>query len=302
VEAILLVASTRLSWSTRRLLKAFRERGHRAKPVIVSELSVRVDESGVTIEGCGRSHCNPDAVIVRGLGAVDTPEKLLSRLTLLAAFEDMGVVVVNPWLPTLVARNKMLTALYLRRAGVPIPPSMLAESIGPVLRASRDWGRMVVKPLTGSLGLGSFLAENLDQAYLAASLFLATGHPVYAQRFISKEGNADIRVFIVGDRAVAAARRVAAPGEWRTNVARGARTEPVELDEETRYMAVRASKALGLYYAGVDVAIEGGTGRRYVLEVNAMPNWLGLYRATGIDPAEEIVGLVESIVKRGGEE
>ncbi len=303
MDAIIVVASTRLSWSTRRLLKAFRSRGHRVKPVIVSELNALIGENGsIEIWGCGPRPCTPDAVIVRGLGAVDTPEMLLSKLTLLALFEKAGALVVNPWLPILVARNKMLTTLYLLEAGLHVPASLLAESLGPVLRTAKSWGRLVIKPLSGSLGLGSFLAESLDQAYLAASLFLATRHPVYAQKYIPKAGDADIRVFVVGDRAVAAAKRVAAPGEWRTNIARGGRAEPIELYDELERIAVKASKSLGLYYAGIDIAIERDTGRHYVLEVNAMPNWLGLYRATGVDPAEEIVALVERTVKRGGEE
>ncbi|AEM39556.1 alpha-L-glutamate ligase, RimK family [Pyrolobus fumarii 1A] len=299
MKIAVIVSSTRLSWSTRRLIAVLRSRGHHVLLINASDVALVADKGFEARIGPHR--LDPDAVIVRSLGMNTSLEQFLSRLTVLAFLEEMGIPVINPWLPTLIARTKMLTTLFLAKAGIPVPPTLLTESLGVTLHYVREWGSVVFKPLTGSLGLGAFKADDIDTAYHVASMFLSFSRPVYMQAFIPKSGNSDKRVFVVGDSVVAAARRVAPPGEWKTNVARGGKVEPTTLDEEEERIAVKAVKALGLYYAGVDIA-RGTDDKLVVFEVNAMPNWRGLYRATGVDPAEHIARLLEGLAKRGGEE
>ncbi len=299
MKIAIIVASSRPGWSTRRLYRALRGRGHRVAYVNVKELTLLVDH-GVELR-VGRAPFDPDAVLVRELGMNVSLEQFLARLSLLEALEELGVLVVNPWRGILAARNKMLSTLLFRRAGLRVPRSILTESMGGAIRFAGEERRVVVKPLSGSLGLGSFLVTDPDQMYHIASLLLEVGRPVYAQRFVERVGGADIRAFVVGGRVVAAVERLPPPGGWKTNVARGGRPRPTRLSDEEVEAVVRAAEALNLYYAGVDAA-RGVDGGFYIFEANAMPNWRGLYHATGVDPAEEIAGLVERLVRRGGEE
>ena len=89
------------------------------------------------------------------------------------------------------------------------------------------------------------------------------------QRFVKESKGRDIRAFVVGDRVVAAMRRVAQGDEFRSNVHRGGSVEPVELDEEFERVAVRAAQIMGLRVAGVDM-LEGRNGPQ-VMEVNSSP-------------------------------
>ncbi len=294
-----LVATSKPGWSTRRLVEALRRRGHRALLVDVREAWLRVGR-GVEL-GYRGARLDPDVVAVRSLGTSINTEQLMARLALLAGFEEAGVPVVNPWLGILYARNKALTALLLRRAGLTVPESMLSESLGPLLRFAARQGEVVVKPLSGSLGLGAYRVRDTDTLFHVASLLLDLSRPVYAQRFIERRGGGDIRAFVVGSRVVAAAERLPPPGGWKTNIAQGGRARRAVLSGDEVEAAVRAAEALGLLYAGVDMA-RGLDGNLYIFEVNAMPNWRGLYLATGVDPAEEIARLIEEVGKRGGDE
>jgi ribosomal protein S6--L-glutamate ligase len=93
-------------------------------------------------------------------------------------------------------------------------------------------------------------------------------------------------VFVVGGRARAAIARHAPPGEWRTNVVRGGRTEPVRPGRAVLAVAEAAARALRLDYAGVDL-VPTGEGAT-VIEVNGNPSWRGILEATGLDMAEVI--------------
>ena len=152
-------------------------------------------------------------------------------------------------------------------------------------------GVSVYKPILGSMGKGSLKFDDPDVAYNAWKMLSRLGQPLIVQEFLPNPGR-DIRVFVVGGKVIASAYKYGVPGQWKTNVAQGGRMvdEPVPL--EILEIGVKAVKAIGLDYAGVDV-IESDRGP-VVLEVNGAPGWQALKQATGVDVAEKIVRHVTS--------
>jgi ribosomal protein S6--L-glutamate ligase len=120
----------------------------------------------------------------------------------------------------------------------------------------------------------------------------------YVQRVVD-HGGSDVRAFVVGGRVLGAIERRANDGDWRTNVSRAASARPVELPAPSEQLAVRAAEAVGADYAGVDL-LPSRDGRVFVLEVNGIPGWEGLQRATGIDVAGAIVAQLEARVRSRG--
>jgi len=118
---------------------------------------------------------------------------------------------------------------------------------------------------------------------------LELGHYVYYLQEFVPHGSEDIRVFVVGGEVVAAMLR---RGEtWKTNVAQGAVGKPLMPDDALREMSIQAAQAVGADYAGVDILPVEGGGYTLV-EVNGIPGWRGLQKATGVDVAEHLAGLV----------
>jgi ribosomal protein S6--L-glutamate ligase len=99
---------------------------------------------------------------------------------------------------------------------------------------------------------------------------------------------------VVGDQVVAAMRRVAQGQEFRSNVHRGGRTEPMKLDEEYSETAVRAAQIMGLRVAGVDM-LEGKEGPQ-IMEVNSSPGLEGIEGATQLDVAGAIIDYIAAQV------
>src|SRR5439155_19384834 len=106
------------------------------------------------------------------------------------------------------------------------------------------WGEEVIR-CDDELALETGLADLDTRAW-----FEATG--AIAQKLVAPRGH-DLRLIVAGGAVIGAVRRVAAPGEWRTNVALGARREPVDPPDEARAMAIAAAGAVGGDLVGVDL-------------------------------------------------
>lgn len=281
--------------SVRQLLLAFMKRGAETLYLRLSRLSSFITRDGVWV-GYGRAIIpRLDAAVVRGIGLVSSTEILFKRLDILRQLESLGTLVVNPVNSLISARDKFMALLKLKEAGLPVPDTAVVEDVFEVSEITRRWGTVVLKPLMGSMGYGSIKVSDPDIAFIIAKTWITHGQPIYVQKY-ERKGNRDIRVFVVGDEVLGAVYRYAPPDTWKTNVAQGAKVERAPLDDDLRELAIKASKALGLLYSGIDI---GETERGYIIyEVNSSPHWAGFMSATGINPAEKIASLVLSLVRK----
>jgi RimK family alpha-L-glutamate ligase len=189
--------------------------------------------------------------------------------------ERNGVTVLNGRGALITAHDKLATAGALLRVGVRHPPS---APVAPWLPPPSLEPPLVLKPRFGSWGRDVVRCD--DELELVETLarlrhrvwFNATGGIV--QQLVAPTGY-DLRLVVAGGRVVGAVRRVAAPGEWRTNVALGARRVGVTPPDEAIGLAIAATAAVGLSLAGVDLlpSEDGWT----VLEVNGAVDFSGVY-------------------------
>lgn len=269
--------------TSRRLLAACAREG-RAVQVDPALLAVRAGPGGIVLLHDGAPLDDLDAVLlVRGIGASGDGDV---QFDLYRALEAAGTPVLSRLEALLVAQDKLQTSLALARAGVPTPPATAAQREEDAFAALAALGDAVAKPLYGSLGEGVERVRNDRAGRERCRELLAARGSLYLQAFVD-HGGRDVRAFVVGGRVEAAIERRAPPGEFRTNVSVGGEPRELRLPEETEAVAEAAARALGLDWAGVDLAV-GPDGPR-VLEVNGSPNFEGIYQATGLDMAVPIV-------------
>ncbi|MFT4761290.1 MAG: ribosomal protein S6--L-glutamate ligase, partial [Saprospiraceae bacterium] len=151
-------------------------------------------------------------------------------------------------------------------------------------------GPVIIKLLKSTHGAGVIIAESHQSATSIIEAFTTTGQKVLVQEFIKESGGADIRAIVVGGKVVAAMRRQAAKGEFRSNLHRGASSVAVQLTEEEKEIVNKAARTMGLDVAGVDLL---PSNRGYlVMEVNASPGLEGIEGTTGIQVGTEIIDYV----------
>jgi RimK family alpha-L-glutamate ligase len=294
------ILSARTGWHTDELCRALADRGHAAVVLPYEGLKARLAPSHPRtvapshprtvapsdLSSSGVSLLHADAVLARIIPG-GSLEQVIYRVDALHWIEDRGVPVMNS--PRAIERsvNKFYTTALLHDAGLPTPETIVCEQTDEVMTAIRTLGDVIIKPIFGSLGHGMVRVSEPEVARRIVRSLDQTRTIFYVQRAID-HGGRDIRVFVVGGAVLGAIERRAPAGEWRTNVAIGGSARPIDLPADWAQLALRAAAAVGADYAGVDL-LPSRDGDVFVLEVNGIPGWEGLQRATGIDVAGAIV-------------
>lgn len=230
-------------------------------------------------------HCR--VLLVRTIPA-GSLEQIIFRMDALHRLESLGIRVVNSATSIERTVDKYFTSFLLSDAGILTPRTLVTEDFGAALEACRDMGDVVAKPLFGSEGKGMVRIRDEETAYRVLRAWELNRFIYYIQEYLP-HFHQDIRAFVVGETVVAAMRRRAAG--WKTNFSKGAVAEPISLSDEVRALAVRATRLIGLDYAGVDI-LPAENGKYYVVEVNSIPGWRGLQKTTDLRIAENIVEYV----------
>jgi ribosomal protein S6--L-glutamate ligase len=303
MTAMQVVVLSKAGWHADELCRALGERGHCGRVLPYESLVARFTGGGeAALTGDRLAILDADAVLARFIPA-GSLEQIIFRVDALHWIEEHGVPVMNS--PRAIERSvdKFYTDARLREAGLPTPETVVCEgaaealtAIGAMLaeRHANAIGEVVIKPIFGSMGHGIVRVSDPDVAFRVLQPLDRIGAVFYVQRAVDSGGR-DVRVFVVGGRALAAIERRAADGDWRANVSRGGSARSIELPTAWSSLAIRAAAAVGADYAGVDL-LPCHDGRVFVLEVNGIPGWQGLQAATGIDVAGSIVDhLVERV-------
>ncbi len=279
-------------YSTRRLLKTARKRGHEADVYDTLGFTILVERGGPGLRYLNLEIPHLDAVIPRIGASISFFGTAVTR-----QFEQMGVFCLNSAAAISVSRDKLRSIQALSRHKIGLAGTAFVKNPDGILKAIEEVGGapVVIKLLEGTQGIGVILAENSKVAEAVIETLHSAKQNVLIQKFVSESRGSDIRAFVVGGRVVAAMRRRARAGEFRSNVHRGGKTEPVSLDPEYERTAVLAAHVMGLHVAGVDM-LEGRDGPA-LMEVNSSPGLEGIEKATGRDVAGAIIEYLEERVQ-----
>jgi RimK family alpha-L-glutamate ligase len=229
-----------------------------------------------------RWRLDPGDVALIRLDVRETLDGIEPGLRLLQPLARLGVRLLNRPGALIGAHDKLKTAHRLGAAGVAHPRWAHVTSPGSVVDLAPPF---VVKPRFGSWGRDAFLCESERQLRRCLEnvrfrpWFLE--HGALVQELVSRTTH-DLRLIVAGGQVVGAARRNAAPGEWRTNVSLGGSLAKADPDCAAVALAVRAVAAIGMDLAGVDL-LPLPDGGHVVLELNGAVDFDDRYSLRGGD-------------------
>jgi RimK family alpha-L-glutamate ligase len=233
----------------------------------------------------------PDLGLVRGIGS-QIPSQIFYRLDWLWCIEREGVDLINSRSCLEIATNKMLTTQILTRKNLPNPDTIICESAELAIRAFDEFGGdVVIKPLYGARGRGVFRIVDRNHAEAIFRELEQIASIFYIQKFLP-HNNEDFRLLILDGSVIASMKRKSR--NWKTNIARGGTPEWYIAPEYMQELAIKAHEAVEGEFTGVDIMItpEGPT----IVEVNAVPGYLGLQQVCPFNISEK---LVDYLVERG---
>lgn len=286
---ILLLSRSRSIPSTRRMMEAARERGHQVKVLNPLEVSVKLGRKKPGLIYKAKPLRVPDVVIPRiassiasyGLGLVDQ-------------FQAHGAAVLNSARAIGLSRNPARCLQRLASVGLDIPATVISREVSDLQAMVDEVGGVpvLVKLMAGSERRGVMLCESRQSLEAALEAVLGLGHNIVMQEYVRK-AQRDVRVFVVGGVALAAASRVPRAGRLSRTLSRHARIEGTKLTDQLRLAAEAAAKLTELEVCAVDLLELGGDKPPRIFEVNASPSLPEMEAATGVDLATAIITRAE---------
>ncbi|MBO6825278.1 MAG: 30S ribosomal protein S6--L-glutamate ligase [Sneathiella sp.] len=281
------------NYSTSRLVDAAVSRGHSVDVINTTRAYMNITSKRPEIHYQGGILPQYDAVIPR-VGASVT----FYGMAIVRQFEMMGVYTLNTAEAIGCSRDKLFAHQLLARAGIGMPVTGFAHSPSDIRDMLKSVGKapLVLKLLEGTQGRGVVLAETQKAAESVIQAFRGLQANILVQEFIAESKGADIRCVVIGNKVVAAMKRQAEEGEFRSNLHRGGSASVAKITAQERAAAIKAAKSLGLRFAGVDL-LRSNDGPK-VLEVNSSPGLEGVENVTGVNIAGQVIEHIERSLKR----
>ncbi|MEM8554280.1 MAG: 30S ribosomal protein S6--L-glutamate ligase [Pseudomonadota bacterium] len=280
------------NYTTTRLVTEGELRGHVVEVIDTTRCYMAINASAPEVHYDGQRLPRYDAVIPR-IGASITPY----GTAVIRQFETIGTYCVNPSDGITASRDKLHAHQVLARHRINMPSTAFAAS-------PKDTGNLIglvgtapliVKLLESTQGKGVVLAETKKAAESVISAFRGLKANFLVQDFIQEANGEDIRCLVINGKVVAAMKRSAAEGEFRSNLHQGGSAKVVRITKEERDTAIRAAKAFRLNMAGVDL-LRSSEGPK-VLEVNSSPGFEGIERSSGKNVAGYLFDDIEKRVR-----
>lgn len=290
---ILILSRNASLYSTQSLISAAIRRGHQVQVADHLMCNLVIENQNPQLY-VGLDPIGPiDAVIPRiGASATEYGAAVIRQI------EAMGIFTSVSSEALLKARNKLHCMQILSSAGLDVPKSGISggDLCAGLVYDQISSGKAVIKLLSSTQGLGVILSHTKNQGISVIEGFHRVGQDVMVQEFVEDADGSDIRAFVVDGEIVGSMIRQAVPGEFRSNIHRGASALMVDLTDQERTAAITASKLLGLSIAGVDI-LRASRGP-LILEVNASPGLEGIEGTTKADIAGKIISYIERNVRK----
>lgn len=280
------------AYSTLRIVEEGEARGHVVEVLDTTRLYMAITTAEPAVFYDGKRLARYDAVIPRiGVSVTSYGTAILRQ------FEAMGTFVLNPADGIMASRDKLHAHQLLARHRLPMPTTAVASSP----RDTEDLielgggAPLVLKLLESTQGKGVVLAETSKAAASVITAFRGLKAEFLVQEFVKEAAGEDVRALVIGGKVVAAMRRTARAGEFRSNLHLGGSAEAVKLKPAERDIATRAARAFRLGLAGVDM-LRSAHGPK-ILEVNSSPGFEGIEAATNRNIAELVYLEIERRVR-----
>lgn len=271
-----------------RLVEAAIQKGHQAEILTVQKCSIGICNKEPKIFFKGQDVSNAYDIVIPRINIPYTQH----GLAILRQFQAMGVYTTDVTHSLEMGRDKLRCKQHLIQNDVPTPKTGYAFSQNDydLIIESVGGPPLILKLIEGTEGTGVFLARDEKEARNILGSFKQFDARIIVQEFIEESAGTDLRCFVIGNRIVASMRRESQDGDFRANVALGAKSFREEISDEEEDAVLKAARSIGINISGIDV-IRSKRGP-LIIEINVAPDFCGesgLEATSGINIAGAII-------------
>lgn len=278
-------------YSTKSLLHAASARNHNVEVLDPTYCNLEIENGKAVLYYEGDFIDDLDAIIPR-IGASNT----FYGTSVVRHFEAMGVFTVVSSLGITNSRDKWTCFQVLAKHQIPMPRTIFASFYDFEEQLKTFRGKpIIIKLLEGTHGEGVILTESPQNALATVETLNAAGVKFLLQEYIEEVKGSDVRAIVVDGVVVAAMKRKSKAGDFRSNLHRGGSSEIIELSTAEEKLAIKAAKAMGLGFCGVDI-LQSKNGP-LVLEINSTPGLEGIENTSGKNVSKSVIGYIERNIK-----
>lgn len=289
------IRSRKLTADIKMLRDEIKKLGHTPKIIREDKCQIYFPRSRPKVLYAGKPFPKIDVVIPR----VTALSNVALRSTILQQLEIIGIPVLQKYKPVIRAKNKLRTLQLLTHKNIPVPRTIVVQRFEYLDTAIKKIGGfpIIIKTPFGSFGKGVAIVESRRALHSAFDMLLTSTEfsSLLIQEYVAEAEGKDLRVFVLGNKILAAMERTANLGDFRSNLALGGAGESVKLTKEEIKIALDATEALNLNFAGVDL-LRSKHGP-VVMEVNCNPGLEGITEITGVNIAEKMVKFAVKFAK-----
>ncbi|HEY4716596.1 MAG TPA: RimK family alpha-L-glutamate ligase [bacterium] len=289
---IAILSRNKSLYSTNRLVRTAKKAGHRVNVIdpLKCNLLLGRDRHKVFYNSSTVDKFN---IAITRIGASITDY----GLAVVNQFDMMSIPVINDAASIARSRDKFRCLQLLNKHNIKLPRTIMVRSPENLATAIETIGGppVIIKLLQGTHGIGVILAESIETIESTIDTLWKLGQSIMIQEFVKESRGEDIRAFVIGGEIVAAMRRKAKIGEFRTNIHRGGHASAIRLPEEFKKTAIKSAQVMGLKIAGVDML--NSQNGPMVMEVNSTPGFEVLEKSTGINIAKKIIEFAVNYAK-----
>ena len=278
-------------YSTKSLLHAASARNHNVEVLDPIYCNLEIENGKAVLYYEGDLIDDLDAIIPR-IGASNT----FYGTSVVRHFEAMGVFTVVSSLGITNSRDKWTCFQVLAKHQIPMPRTIFASFYDFEEQLNTFKGKpIIIKLLEGTHGEGVILTESPQNALATVETLNAAGVKFLMQEYIEEVKGSDVRAIVVDGVVAAAMKRKSKAGDFRSNLHRGGSSEIIELSTAEEKLAIKAAKAMGLGFCGVDI-LQSKNGP-LVLEINSTPGLEGIENTSGKNVSKSVIGYIERNIK-----
>lgn len=251
--------------------------GYEFEMVDMSNFSFGIKDGEVSFFNLSNLAC--DFVIVRGIfNSIKSVAQVVRRL------KEEGIKVFdNNFLEHRYSIDKVADLLKFGYAKIPVPRTFYSRNFDDYLKAAQEIGYPVVVK-SARMGKGSCVFKLEGEEKLRSLISSLLKESKEAKNYLMQEFidyKYDLRCLIIGNN-IFTMRRIPKEGEFRANFSLGGSVEIFDLDLEGRELAKKALGCIDMSVGGVDILVTEDN-RRFILEVNHTPGFVGMEKASGVN-------------------